>query len=322
MNTYECIFHHCVRVERIGDAYIPYRYTRRDMDYFIRTKHPGDIRGCCASGITMDFITGAPVISFRAELISQMAYGLQACFDIYEDGVFTASVASDGFHRIEYVRRGTGRGRISVYLPVIYEMRFSDFDLGDWEEAPMPQKKLLVLGDSIAQGLFGARPSLAMVPEIARTLDMDYLNLSVGGEYHRGNIVCEAAASYRPDRIFVHLGTNDTHRMEDPDYSLDFIDEAYDAIERQFPGVRVDSATPVWRTEFDVQAPDPQYRLSKAIRVRDRIMSACARHGYRAHDCMKISPNCAALLADHCHPNDLGFQIYARRLVEAFAEAD
>lgn len=73
--------------------------------------------------------------------------------------------------------------------------------------------------------------------------------------------------------------------------------------------------TPVWRTEFSNGSKLGEKRLAYAQMVRDQMFAAGAKFGFRVHDGLAFSPNARALLADHCHPNDQGFTIYAQNLL-------
>lgn len=183
------VFRHCVRVERRDGRLIPYRYPAEALARFGAAGHAGARYGPGAAGITLDFQTDAAVVSWQCEVLNELTYGRLERFDVWEDGVFTASIEWDGFAPIHYRRRLAGRGRVTVYLPILYELAFSEMDLGSWEPVEPEPARLLILGDSIAQGLRGTHPSLGLSVSLARELGMDYLNLAVGGAIHDEMIV-------------------------------------------------------------------------------------------------------------------------------------
>ena len=311
---YRQLFRHCISVEEREGCLIPRRYEASAIEKFTRDGHPGSFYGPGCSGITLDFSTNADEIAFRCSVLNDLSYGRMEHFDVWEDGLYTASIEWDGFAPFRYRRRKRECSRVTIYLPILYELAFSDFSLGSWLPVEPEEKKLLVIGDSIAQGLRGAYPSMGISVSIARALGMDYLNTAVGGEYHRGDIT-DTLPDYAPDRIFLHLGTNDVNRLDPEDISMLRIRACYDAIRRRWPGVPVDAVTPVWRTEFANGSQLGRKRLAWADMTRDQMMQAGAEAGFTIHDGMRLSPNARTALADHCHPNDLGFMLYTQNLL-------
>lgn len=309
------VFRHCVRVEQCKGRLIPYRFTAKALADFDAVGHPGARYGPGTAGITLDFQTDASVVSWQCEVLNELTYGKLEHFDVWENGVFTASIEWDGFAPIYYRRRLSGHGRVTIYLPILYELAFSEMDLGNWEPVKPEPTRLLILGDSIAQGLRGTYPSLGLSVALARELGMDYLNLAVGGAIHDERIV-GTAPEYAPDRILVHLGTNDVNRMDALDECARRIGSCYTEISDRWPGIPVDVITPVWRSEFANGSALGRQRLEYARAVRDQMILAGSKHGFSVYDGMKLSPNTTAGLADHCHPNDLGFQLYLMNLLK------
>ena len=315
------VFRHCIRVEEKNGRLIPYRFEEDALKKFASAGHAGAKYGPGCAGITLDLWMDAPTVSWQCEVQNELTYGRLERFDVWENDVFVSSIEWDGFSPVRYQRRVSGHGRITIYLPVLYELAFSNIDLGRWEPVQSEKTKLLILGDSIAQGLRGACPSLGLTVSLARAMGMDYLNLAVGGAIH-DELIVGTAPEYSPDRILVHLGTNDVNRMDPLDESFNRIESCYAEINDRWPGIPVDIVTPVWRTEFANGSILGRRRLEYAYAVRDQMMIAGKKRGFSVYDGMRLSPNSSVGLADHCHPNDLGFQLYMGKLLKAVQEKD
>ena len=312
----KAVFRHCVRVEQHNDCLIPYRFEAEALGRFAAAEHPGARYGRGAAGITLDFWTDATVVLWQCSVLNELTYGRLEHFDVWENGVFVASIEWDGFSPIRYPRRIPGRGRVTIYPPILYELAFSELEFGEWEPVELEPARLLILGDSIAQGLRGTHPSLGLSVALARELGMDYLNLAVGGAFHN-ELIVGTAPEYAPDRILVHLGTNDVNRMDAPDECAGRIEDCYADIVKRWPGIPVDVITPVWRSEFANGSVLGKQRLDYACMVRDQMVLAGKKQGFAVYDGMKLSPNSTTGLSDHCHPNDLGFQLYLIGLLNA-----
>lgn len=308
------IFKHCSYVEERNGLYIPRRYTDKQIEVFTQMNHPGKGYGLGCAGMTLDFYTDASEISFQCEVLGELTYGRMDHFDVWEDGIFTETIEWDGFKRINYQRRKDKESRITIYFPVLLYLGFSEFQLGNYRVVKEEKPKLLVIGDSITHGLRGSMPSLALVPSLARSLNMDYLNTAVGGEYHRPGLT-KNLPKYTPDRILIHLGTNDVNLLDPPQICEKRIIDCYREISECWTGVRTDVITPVWRTEFSNGSKIGEKRFAYTKFVRDQMFAVGEKFGFRVHDGLALSPNARALLADHCHPNDQGFTIYAQNLL-------
>lgn len=311
---YRQLFRHCIYVEERNGCLIPRRYDASALEKFSVSSHPGAFYGPGCAGITLDFYSDAGEISFRCSVLNELSYGRMEHFDVWEDGLFTESIEWDGFAPVRYRRRKPEKSRLTIYLPILYELAFSDFHLGSWEPVQPEEKKLLIIGDSIAQGLRGAHPSLGLSVSIARALGMDYLNTAVGGEYHRPDLA-DMLPDCTPDRIFVHLGTNDVNRLDNPEYSMERIRSCYAGIRNRWPDASVDVITPVWRTEFANGSELGKKRLEWAVMTRNQMIKAGAETGFAVHDGLLLSPNARMGLADHCHPNDIGFMLYTQNVL-------
>lgn len=312
---YRGLFRHCIRVEVRGEEYLPYRFEPSALEEFRKMNHAGAGYGACCAGIALDFWTDAAEISINVSLKNGLTYGRMECFDIHENGRWSDSIAWDGFTPLRYRRKEAGKGRITIFAPVIYELGFSNFQIGNWQLVEAEPHRIMLLGDSIMQGLRSLHPCCVFGTLLAQYLDMDYVNFGIGGEYHRPALA-ESIPEYHPDRILLNLGTNDVNMLETDATYKERIRGCYAGIAKRWTGIPVNVITPVWRTEFYGGSALGDQRLACAKNVRNIMIEVCHEFGFVPHDGLLIAPNTALGLADHCHPNDLGFALYALNLAK------
>ena len=137
----------------VQDGY-PCRLTGRQRTWYCAQSREFADRANCTAGVSLRFITDAPVLRFFYEVISYCR-SRNVC-DLFEDGVHTSSVRlADMQSRGEavFVREKQGQAEIEIMLPNTCGLRITTVDFGSWQPAAKREKKLLLLGDSILQGI-------------------------------------------------------------------------------------------------------------------------------------------------------------------------
>jgi hypothetical protein len=264
----------------------------------------------CPVGVRLDFTTCRPEISFHFRRVKQFLGA--AAFDIYENMRMreTVVIAQDEGD-VRYRRNEQEASRITVYFPSNAELWLSRLNLG--EAIPVKEEKeplMLVLGDSISQGLFAMHPSLSWVPIVARQKGWRVLNLSVGGDRFDADWldagVCE------PQWIVVALGTND-FSFEQDDVLIDKMMKAYFCkLEEIYPGVPVWVITPPWVSGLSEKDKKRYEGLRQRIELEARSRGCSVIDGYT------LIPPLADFFTDEAHPNDLGFSQYAINFLARF----
>lgn len=313
MNDMDALFRGCIRVEETSEGYVPLRFSQERLEAY--DKAPSKPYGRFPASVRMEFWTDAREISFRYQIIRSCDTPIM--FDIYENDCFRASIAAgaaSGY--VKYHLENAGKTKVSVYLPCAAQVALSDFDLKEERRVFEPGRpKLLILGDSICQGLFGTHPSLGLVPTMGRILGISTLNLSVGGDLHHPDWldtdICE------PERILVALGTNDwaygTGRKEFSEKLSGY----YDKLIKIYPGIPIAVVMPIpILTVFK----EPRERIEDFLFIRNAIRENAIRRGLRLVDGYEMVPADQSFYYDHAHPNDLGFQVYAMNLMRALRE--
>lgn len=305
------IFKGAVRVKHESGTYSPLRFTQKQLDRY------AGIPRCCypytSSGVRMEFITGEPEISFGYAFGTVWLFNGQPTFEIYENGVLrqiTDGIADRAPHEIRYKRRMKEPSEISVYLPVDAETKISEIRIGSYSPAPSGEKKMLLLGDSISQGLMVRFSSLCYAALIERHYHLDLLNQSVGGDIYDETALDEALP-FDPDSILVALGTNDIYFLGDYNAIAANIEAYCKKIRAVWPDKKVTAVTPPY--QLGIEGNKPLYELLG--RVTEKIFAESAVCGFDAVDGFDLVPHDPAFFADQAHPNDLGFSQYAFNLI-------
>ena len=201
-----------------GGAFIPMRFSAERMDDYVTYNESAKIKAPyyeCTPGVRMDFYSDAETVSFHYTVTAGFFDGKSEyavdTFNIYENGEYKSSqkvvkgVAGD----VVYKRKSAeAESRITIVFPGYHGVSLSMFQLGNTRPVEDYDHKILVLGDSISQGLFAEKPSDNYVHQVCTALNADYLNLSVGGEIFR-SAALDDDIPFQPTYILVALGTND-----------------------------------------------------------------------------------------------------------------
>lgn len=305
----EDVFKHCISVEKTSDGYFPLRFSEQRLkDY---ENYPVIPYSRCTAGVTMEFSTDAEMISFDYELNKSF---WDPTFDVYENGEYAATVECGQriWGRFEYTKKAEGRVDIIITLPNAAETGILNPQLGSFTTDVTGDKaKVLILGDSISQGLYGTGSSKNWVFLLSQELGFDYLNLSVGGETFRKSAL-NRDIPFQPDHIIVALGTNDLFYTrylnvmeQEADRYLELLDELY-------PDVPVTIITPFWMRNLNSAANQNLRTLFLAY--TQSLKELGKKYGYEVIEGTELIPNNAAYYADDVHPNEYGFAALADAL--------
>ena len=264
-------------------------------------------RADCTAGASLRFMTREKVFSVSYEVISYCRS--TNVIDVLEDGVHTCSVRLPDMQSNETVmiRRETeGLAVVELVLPNTCGMRIKELTAKDAVPAPARPHKLLCIGDSILQGIHSYHPTSSLANLLALELDAQLLNQSVGGAGFRPELL--EPLSFEPDWIFVAMGINDVRAPED-DPVLPRLQAWFEKLRTIYPKQKIAAVTPIWNTRF----PSEQGYAEKAEAIREWIRESCEKWDIQVLEGNAMVPHCRNFFnEDGLHPNDLGFQCYAR----------
>ena len=260
-------------------------------------------RALCPSGVRLDFITDSEVIEYS------LAFGkpVRQIFtsDIFVDGELT-TVDGAGPHLITLK---PGRKHIVIHLPHLVVLEKVGLKISDDAEiaaAEVPEKRLLVCGDSICQGMTTSTPSNALVPLTAAALKMDFINTSVGGARMSAEHL-KYTMEISGDILVLALGVNDAIGKVSYNEFRTKTEETFAAM-AEFAGKKL-----VILPIPNVAASTPDLAVYREI-IR---FVAAAYPQIKLLDGYEFFPAKAELYRDNTHPNDEGSKIYAKALINA-----
>ena len=286
-------------IEQRPDGILPVRFgPERRGEY---QNSATAIYGRCTAGVRLDFVTSAAEISFDYRF--HTLFYPPVVFDVFEDGEWCASIrepdrSSSG--TIRYVRKKQPPSRITIYLPGHGETVLSRLELGKPQPVPKANERLLVVSDSIGQGLFGDCPAGGYAAQLARVLKTDFYNLSVGGEIYRPELI-ERDLPYSPTRILIALGTNDLVLVKEYERIKENIQGFYQDFISRFQGVPTTVLTPIWQTDLDGSQLEPLF-----MQVTELIRQQAQKAGCKVVQGLSALSHQPRFFSDHAHPNDLG----------------
>ena len=260
-------------------------------------------RALCPSGVRLDFITDSAEIEYTLTFGKPVRQIFTS--DIFIDGKLT-TVDGEGPHTIA---PGSGKKHVVIHLPHLVVLENVELKISDdavIEAAPAPEKRLLICGDSICQGMVTTTPSKALVPRAAAALGMDFVNTSVGGARMSAEHV-EYTMEIPGDILVLALGVNDAIGKVSYDEFRTKTEAALAAM-AEFSGKKM-LILPI----PNVAASTPDLAVYREI-IR---FAAASYPQIKLLDGYEFFPAQAELYFDNTHPNDAGSEIYAAALVNA-----
>jgi len=293
----------------------------------IRDNQPWYIRARCNSGQVLAFRTDAPwwEIELKPAGGARPYLGLDAdidgipCFGLRDEQPSASVVA-----RIEKPAclPASDMCEFRLHLPPNMRCRLIRCTLPDQasiEPVPPSANRLLCLGDSITQGMEARSPRCAYPVQLARMLDMDLLNLGIGGHVFDPDFRL-GATPFRPSLVTVAYGTNDWSRGTPRDAVQETCRAFFAALRADLgPTPEVVVITPIWRA--DAWQANPGGTLAE---FAEAIAEGARAGDQRVHivDGFRLVPHQAWYYADPVHPNDLGFLAYASNLLRILKQSD
>ena len=258
------------------------------------------------TGVRLEMETDAESIAFVAPRGNK--------FEIWVNRMFYRQIFADDLHEqgeIPTVKLEPGIKKIMFALPSHQMGVLSSFSLeGATFCKPVTyQKKILFIGDSITQGWNSRFDTLSFAYRTAIALGMDFHICGIGG----GRYIPETfdQVAFDPDIIVIAYGINDFKSKKRIESEIvPNIRRYLDRVKEAYGDRRVVVLTPIRFADRDA---------TWNFMVRSSVADAAKEKGFEVVDGETLFPKNSAFYADGSfHPNDLGFSIYAERLIEYF----
>ena len=311
------LFKGIVSVREENGFYMPLRLTDKQLERY------RDIPRCCypyaTAGIKLDFITDANEISFVYLTANYWDWweNAQPRFDVYENGQFSAFIplvkTGETPETVRYTCKTPGESRrITIYFPQNAEVKIGFPSFGQASPAPISDRKFLIMGDSISQGLMGNSASFCYTAMLERFFDAELLNLSVGGDCYDVTAL-DPDLPYRPTDVIVALGSNDVFFLKDQELITANMKTYLKAVKSMYGYADITVITPPYITNCDTDGAE-QY--AQNLLFSEVILAEAKELGLRTVYGENLIPHHSRFFSDNCHPNDLGFSQYALHLIK------
>ena len=294
-----------------------HRFTPAQREVYDRLHPQFEEKVRASSNIRLTMETDSQHLRFDYKLQtgSSRPYGY---FDVYEDGVlkhhFGDLVPSVTEGRGELVL-GPGMKRVEMHFPFSCVTAIANVELDDGAQVKPVRKSrsMIAFGDSITQGYTAIYPSLSYISRLTDMLDADCVNKGIGGERFFPELA-ECPDERDPELITVAYGTNDWNNSP-REVVADKCRRFYEALSRNYPKAKIFAITPLWRKDGQKETPfgAPQPAVSELIAdICKDIPNVTVIHG------SGFVPWLEPFYEDErLHPNDMGFDFYARNLYNA-----
>ena len=312
----------CIQTEPTSSGLILRRLTSKQLAHFKSLGEPSDIRARCAAGIMLCFDTDSPTLDLTGRILTGAR--TYAGFDVEVDGRVIEAHRIDTSPETRTLRlfdlpAGPTR-RIVVTFPQSAIVELDALTLASGSKAAASasnRKRYLAIGDSITHGMDARGPSSAYAVQLARLLDMELLNVGVGGHIYDLEAL-DDDLPFKPDLVTIAYGTNDWSRgTSQAEIAATVKQYLTRLLESTAAAASVYVLTPIWRQNGDEAKPSGTLvEFSSAIAT-----AASTFEAVRVVDGTTLVPHLPDLYADGVHPSDEGFLHYAINLGRAIGSA-
>lgn len=276
------------------------------------------IRTSATASVVLDFYTDSENISFDYEIDRlNMVMADFMFFDVWEDDIMTHHIGdycTSPITNTVNLKLSKGEKRVRIYLPNIFKMNIGNVILDDGASFRQAKKtrRALILGDSITQGFDANFPSMSYPNILARDLELDIVNQSIGGEVFLPESL-GTSPLFDADIITVAYGTNDWLGGS-PDFYA--IEEYFKRLSLLYPRAKKFYISPIWLKNIDNTPGGISF-----YDATSRFEKCASDAGLTVIEGLKIMHHTEGMFSDGEHPSDLGFTQYALLLGKKIRES-
>ena len=184
-----------------------------------------------------------------------------------------------------------------------------EIDDGAYVKPHKFDRKILFVGDSITQGYNSTYDLCSYAYQISDYFNADSVIQGIGGAFFAPKTVLPTG--YNPDIVFIAFGTNEFALLKTLGELEKNAREYIEKIQALYKGAKFFFISPVWR--MDENQPQKMGTFKECC---DCLKKLAGDLGVEVVDGDKMLPKIPAFMADHVHPNDLGFSMYALNLLK------
>ena len=308
-------------IVRKDDCIVPHRFTAAEMHAFDGN---ADFRrkSYAASCVRLAFSTDATGFTMTYHVVKGSSRTFYY-FDVYVNGVMVQHSGHESYVECPdnelHVTLDGKPNTVVVYFPCLSEIDIKSFDLeGGHVIAPAIRlRTLFCYGDSITQGYDARHPSLAYANQLADAIGAVVFNKAIGGDVFNPALVT-ATGPHKPDIITVAYGTNDWSHKNTKETFFAQMNGFYANLHNLYPDVPVFAILPIWRRDHD-RVTD----IGTFDELRGYLTEAVKPYAnFRLLDGYQYVPHLEEAFSDkYLHPNDFGFEFYAKNLIAEIKDA-
>ena len=329
--TYEQIKSAAWGVSRVEekDGYIQlFRFTKDQEELYKTVKEDFYNKTFATAGVRLGFKTNSKKLSLTA-IFEQASSRTYFAVDVKVNGELIGMLDNCGGGEVysenekenyalgEYKKEfelPEGENEVIMYFPWSCRVKISEISLDDGASfVPVRrEKQILMIGDSITQGYCAVHPSRRYAALLADTIGAEERNKAIGGEVFRPELASLRDENYEPDYITVAYGTNDWS-SKPREFFIEKCRGFYEALAKNYPNSKIFAIAPIWRA--DLERETAYGKFSDVAKDIESIVAKIENVTFiNAFDCV---PEEEKYFADlYLHPNDAGFEHYAKNLAK------
>ena len=293
-----------------------YRFTEEQRELYRNYSSDFFAKSFASAGVTLEFVTNSSRLAMKVEVSS----GSSRKFffhSIFVNGEKYATLGCEKTNCGVFGGEWTlpqGENTVKIYFPFSTASRIISFELDDGATLTPVQKakKMIMFGDSITHGYDTWAPENSYAFRVSDALGAEAINKGIGGEIFFPAL----AASHddiSPDYITVAYGTNDWTRNNKERFEKS-CKEFYENLSANYPNAKIFAITPIWRN----RPGDPAVNSIGSLDFIGKYIANVASElpNVTVIDGTYLVPHNAKFFApDILHPNDEGFEYYAKNLL-------
>lgn len=310
------LYHGALRLMKGEYGILPVRFSGKQLDCY-RDTEARMTRALCTPGVTLEVETDAK--AFCLDMYVTRLSRARANVVIRSGDsrkLFEIPVSGPGNIRVKKILSGQ-RQKVVVYLPCLVAAELLEADLeGATFACPVAPRRSLYMafGDSIAQGMESVDVSGIYTTRVAEALEMEQLNLGVGGAIFQPELVEENGL--KPALISVCYGVNDRSRLQNGEQLMNNADHMLRRIEEVYPDARHILIISPWTCQ-----EGKENGFTTMPEIRRIVREAAGRHpSFTVYEGMDLVPPEKRYLRDGVHPNDAGFEIWGKNMICRLSE--
>lgn len=303
--------HGALRTEEINGFTFPLRFTKKQEEILSARGFARHSRG--SAGIRLEFLSRGGKISFDT-YFSPGAGCDFSCIALYDNGFCVKRMfesKTDFELHFDFDLKMGEKRKITLYLGNLSSNGIKNLVLPDDAEPVKKKIRYLAVGDSITHGYFAQNPALTYANILADALGAEIVNQAIGGDVFCADNI-DPDINFQPDIITVAYGTNDWW-LFDGETLTNNVKKYFAKIKDTFPNAKIFVLTPIYRGHGEEK---------RGAGTLDDVRGIIAENACgKVIDGMKLFDRTYGFYADGepeeagLHPNDLGFVLYAQRLI-------